>query len=409
MLRLTRASRTTFRASARSPLTPLLTSFGVVMFAMAALGPVLYEISLEFDLSFTATALLVAMQGVGRGGFMLVLGPLADRVPARRLLPLGLAITSGAALIAAAAPNIWLLAAGVMAGGVGSGLVIPSGQVHIVKTVAAAARQRAIGRVMSGGMCGAFVAPGAAGVLASQFGWRSAFLLVAAVALAATALAALARSLDTPARAGARARAAPARLPTLGVGRGVLEVALLAVLVWGWNNATRGIVLPLYGSAALNLSPRDVGAVLTIALGGRAALTFVSGNLAQRFGPSLLLLSTTIGGAVGTLLLFAPASLGVYGALAVSYTLSGLASPLVVMLLAERAPPQRIGRAMGFTQFLVDLAGLAMPLLIGLLLDITGFGAVGALLAAIYLAAAVWGMRLLRSRPSSIQDGARHT
>ena len=364
------------------------------MFSLAALGPVLEEVRQEFNISFTGIGVLVAGQGMARGGFMLIFGPLADRISSRRLLPVGLAFVGIGALIAAAAPNVWVLVGGVVAGGAGFGFVAPSGQVHVALRTPKQNRRRNLGRLISGGMLGAFIAPVAAGATANAFGWRAAFILVGLVAIAAAVLVASTRTLssDTP------TSSSPSRLhrPSLGIGRGVMEIAVLAILMWGWANATRGIVLPLYGSVALGLTPGDVGLLLTLTLGGRAVLTFLSGPISNRIGLAGSLLTTTLGGAIGTLMLFAPATLGIYVVLGATFALSGLGSPIVLMLLTERAPAQHLGRAVGQTQFLVDLVGLAMPPLIGLLLDTYDFGVVGALLAGIYLAAATWGLRILR-------------
>ena len=378
----------------RTDLLAVFLSFGVLMFSLAALGPVLEEIRQEFNISFAGIGVLVAVQGMARGGFMLIFGPLADRISSRRLLPVGLASAGIGALIAAAAPNVWVLVVGIVAGGAGFGFVAPSGQVHVALRTPKQNRRRNLGRLISGGMLGAFIAPAAAGATANAFGWRAALILVGLVAITAAVLVASTRSLssDTP------TSSSPSRLhrPSLNISRGVMEIVVLAILMWGWANATRGIVLPLYGSVALGLTPGDVGLLLTLTLGGRAVLTFLSGPIANRIGLAGALLTTTIGGAIGTLLLFAPATLGIYVVLGATFALSGLGSPIVMMLLIERAPAQQLGRSVGQTQFLVDLVGLAMPPLIGLLLDTYDFGVVGALLAGIYLAAAAWGLRILR-------------
>lgn len=378
---------------------------------MAAMGPVLGEIKDEFGLDPASTALLVAVQGMGRGGFMLVLAPLADRISPRRLLPLGLLVTGLASLVTAAAPTEWVFAVGIVLSGAGTGLVGPGGQVHLARRGRAQERRRNIARVMSGGMFGAFVAPIAAGGAATLFGWRAAFLLVAVLAIVVAASVASVRSLDSsPSDTPAPDGPSPSRIrpPALGIGRVVLEVSVLAVLLWGWNNVTRGFVLPFYGSEELKLDPGDIGILLGLALGGRAALTFVSGAFVNRFGLSSSLLIATIIGAVGTLMMYAPAGLPVFAALVVAYALTGISSPIVIMLLSERAPPRRLGQAMGITQFLVDGVGLGLTPLIGLIVGTAGFGVVGALLAAISLAAGGWGLWIMRhgdSRTSATAKG----
>ena len=378
----------------RPDLFAVWSSFAVLMFCMTALGPVLAEIGTEFDISFAGIGFIVAVQGMGRGGFMLLLGSMADRVSARRLLPLGLVATSLSMLVVAAAPNIWVLVIGLLTGGLGFGLVAPSAQVHVAQRTQADQRRRDIGRMMSGGMFGAFLAPVIAGLLASSLGWRAAFVAVAVLAFCSAGLVSLVRSLDTP----------PTPKPTpsttwwsaLELRRSVLAVSVLAVLLWGWANAARGIVLPLYGSVGLGLGPDGVGLLLTVTLGGRAVLFFVSGSFVNRFGMVLPLVITCMTGIVGTLILFATPTTTTYIALGIAFAFNGLSSPLILMLLAERAPSHRMGRAVGITQFLVDSVGLAMPPLIGLILDLAGFSMVGVLLAVMSALALVWGIRVIR-------------
>jgi MFS family permease len=369
------------------------------MFCMAALGPVLAEIRAEFDISFAGIGFIVAVQGMGRGGFMLLLGSMADRVSARRLLPLGLAATGLATLLVAAAPNIWILVVGLLAGGLGFGLVAPSAQVHVAQHTQSDQRRRDIGRMMSGGMFGAFLAPMVAGFLASTLGWRSAFVAAALLAFVSAVLISLVRSLDTPRTSDPTT--STTLWSALELRRSVLAVSVLAVLIWGWANATRGIVLPLYGSVGLGLGPDRVGLLLTITLGGRAVLFFVSGSFVNRFGMVTPLVITCVTGIIGTLLLVAQPTTSTYVGLGIAFAFNGLGSPLILMLLAERASPHRMGRAVGVTQFLVDSIGLAMPPLIGLVLDLAGFSIVGVMLAVMSAMALIWGLRIIRETTPS--------
>ena len=137
---------------ANPDLLALWFAYALMLFSMAAMGPVLGEVKDEFNLTPATTALLVAVQGMGRGGFMLVLAPLADRMSPRLLLPLGLLITGLASIVTAAAPSEWVFGVGIVASAAGSGLVGPGGQVHLVRRGQGEERRRNIARVMSGGM-----------------------------------------------------------------------------------------------------------------------------------------------------------------------------------------------------------------------------------------------------------------
>lgn len=381
-------------------------AFAVVSFTMASLGPVLDSVRAEFGASYAGAGLVVAVQGIGRGGFMLLVGPLADRYAPRGMLVGGLVLVAAGAGTMALAPTFGIVMLGTVIAGAGTALIQTSGQAHIMRTARPERRRHDVGRLVAGIMVGGLIAPLPAGALASAFGWRAAFLPAGALALGSAALVWSTPKLTAPPDTPGRPRIRGLRVSDLGIDRTVAPIAALAVLAWGWANAMRGIVLPLYGSVALRLEPALVGLVLSLTFAGRAVQTFFSGSSVARLGWRGALLAGTVTGAAGVLVMAGPAHPGVYAAMAVAFAFGGLVSPLVHMLIADRVPSNRVGRAIGVTQFSVDLVGLGIPPLLGALLDSQGFASVGILLAGVYLSTAVVGLVVAtRTRaPATVPD-----
>src|SRR5215472_6958440 len=119
---------------------------------------------------------------------MLVLGPLSDRYGRRRTIICGLALTAISSVACAVSPTIdFLIASRVMQGiGACAGLVVGRAITREVWGREAAAQVIA-GRAIAATLMQAF-APVLGGYLQGWFGWRSNFLVIAAIASAAMAL-----------------------------------------------------------------------------------------------------------------------------------------------------------------------------------------------------------------------------
>ena len=77
----------------------------------------------------------------------------------------------------------------------------------------------------------------------------------------------------------------------------------------------------------------------------------------------------------------------------------GFSMPLIPVLVADRSAPAHVGRSMGIVQFLTDIVNLALPLALGALLDVSGFGALGIFFVVAFTAAAIIGARVIASTP----------
>jgi MFS transporter, DHA2 family, methylenomycin A resistance protein len=117
-------------------------------------------------------------------------GLVADLCGRRLAFLLGAAIMTGASLACAAAPNAGTLIAARAGAGIGAALLVPS-SLTIIRAVwtECTARDRVLGIWASCNGLAFVIGPGLGGLLIGCFGWRSVFLLIVPLGVAAWALA----------------------------------------------------------------------------------------------------------------------------------------------------------------------------------------------------------------------------
>jgi predicted MFS family arabinose efflux permease len=156
--------------------------------------PLLPVISDAFQVSKTASELLVTVTQLAFVGGLFFLVPLGDRSDPRVLVPRVLLLAALGSALAAAAPTFWALALGLAIACFSS--VAVQIIVSFVSTLAPQKeRGRAVAKVMSGALLGILSARTFAGLVASVAGWRAPFV-VGSVLMAFFALA-LRRSLPS--------------------------------------------------------------------------------------------------------------------------------------------------------------------------------------------------------------------
>ena len=119
-------------------------------------------------------------------------GLLSDLIGRRRIFMLGAAIFTAASLVAAFSPTIGILIGARAVAGVGAAFLIPA-SLAIIRVIWRDSSERARALGIWAGCNGVALAigPTLGGVLIQQFGWRSIFLVVVPVSVAAVALAPL--------------------------------------------------------------------------------------------------------------------------------------------------------------------------------------------------------------------------
>ena len=385
----------------------LFAAFAFVSFSTAVVGPVLGLLHDEFQVTYASLGLIAGLQALGRGVAMLPAGRLADRYPPRALVALGGVLMVVGSLASAAAPVYPVLVLGTAVIGVSMALIFTAGMTHLVRSAPEGARGRTVGRAMAGWGLGSLLAPLAAGVLADAFGWRSVFLLAAALSVAAVPLGLSIRGASPlPPEPSA---ATPQRRWALGLTRRLVPVVIVSSLIWGSGSAIMRLVLPLYGSEGAQLTPALIGAWLSVFAAVTFGLMLLSGTILDRLGRLTVLLLAAIPGILGGFILLLPTGLLPFVLFGLTKAGIGFSMPLIPVLVADRSAPAHVGRSMGIVQFLTDIVNLALPLALGALLDVSGFGALGIFFVVAFAAAAIMGARLIAAtprRPEASEAGA---
>ena len=167
-------------------------------------------------------------------------GLLADLIGRRRVFILGAAIFTAASLAAAYAPTIGVLIGARAVAGVGASLLIPA-SLALIRVLWRDSRERGRALGIWAGCNGVALAigPTLGGVLIERYDWRSIFLVVVPISLAAVVLAVP----TLPESADPRGRSFDARGQTLGaLGLGALAFAAIEVHTDVWAAVTACIV-----------------------------------------------------------------------------------------------------------------------------------------------------------------------
>ncbi|MFE0555718.1 MFS transporter [Paenibacillus sp. NPDC058910] len=168
-----------------------LTRYVTLLFAIACgmsvaniyfAQPLLDELSNEFNMDYSIIGILITVTQIFYALGLLLLVPLGDLLNQRRLIIGQMAISMAALVIVGAASSSTMLFAGLAL--VGLLAVVTQTIVAFVATIAAPAeRGRAVGMVTSGIVIGILLARTISGVLKDLAGWRSVYLVSAALML----------------------------------------------------------------------------------------------------------------------------------------------------------------------------------------------------------------------------------
>ncbi|MFE3293598.1 MFS transporter [Rhodococcus sp. NPDC059234] len=231
---------TTGEAPARASLVllSLILVAAVANLNLAVANVALPDIGKAFDAGQTGLNLVAVGYSVGLAASVLYLGAVGDRYGRKTMLVLGMVLSIPACLVAAFAPNLEVLFAARLVGGVSAGLAFPTTLALITALWSGAARTRAIAlwSAIGGGLSA--LGPLVAGALLQWFFWGSVFLVTLPLALVALAMAVL----FVP----AHVNESTDPVDHLG---GVVSVVLVAALVLGINFAP----MSGYGATAVGL------------------------------------------------------------------------------------------------------------------------------------------------------------
>jgi DHA1 family multidrug resistance protein-like MFS transporter len=342
----------------------------LVMLGEGAINPVLPLFARALGGSVGIVGVLIAMAGASRVLVNFPAGRAADAVGRRPLVVYGPLVTVVAALLAAAANDVWQLVVLRLLSGVGQGVFMTGSIIVLSDITDAAERLRAISLYRAAVIIGVLVGPIAGGFAAEAGGYRVAFFLQAAVCVVATVWS----YLRLPAHGAPSRRSGDAREPaawhvelrSLLANRDLVLVSLVTFNMFFMLTGARVVIIPLLGEERFQLDAGGLGLLFGLISLANLLSIWPANHLGRRFGTKPIIVVSGVLSAV-SLGVFASAngaSLFVVGGLLMGAG-SGLASPTTASYAATVAPSDARGSAMGMYQTVGDSGFVVGPLLLG--------------------------------------------
>ena len=360
-----------------------LIGFGIIV-------PILGRYAERFGASGVTVGFLFASFSLAQLLCAPLLGRLSDHIGRKPVIVISLIGTAVGSFITGAAGVLWLLFAGRIVDGA-SGGSLSVAQAAVADMAPEAERPRLIGLLGAAFGVGFVLGP-AIGGLAALGGPHVPFY-VAGVLASVNAIAAIVRLPETR-LAHERARRRGFAAPSSAVLRHLAVIGFITVVAFTAFEAT----FSLFGDRRFGLTEASsaavffgVGLVLVAIQGG------AYGHLVERYGTQRLFtfgLTLLIAGLAVT------AVAKVWPVLIVALLLlalgQGCASPSIVALVTQHAPPERRGEALGFQQSANAIGRVAGPPAAGALFDKVGIWspyAAGSLLCVVSVSLVIgWGL-----------------
>jgi predicted MFS family arabinose efflux permease len=345
------------------------------------LGPIAPEVARSLGSTVPVVMMAAAAFGLGTAASALFLARHIDRIGARRMLQLALAILAAALACSALSPLVFVLIASQLVAGVASGIALPA----IYSSAAAIAppgrESRTIGVVLTGWTLSMVVGVALSAVLADFVHWRAVFSAIAILALAAIAILSISKHREVLA-----AESAPLPLRALQI-KGIKPLLI----------ACGAFMAAFYGIYGYLGDYLHHGLGQAVSANGLAALVYGVGfgaatlldNVVDRLGAQRVMPAAFL--ATGSVYVSMALFGGSFIALLIAVFLWGLANHFglnVLIMRLSAIDPARRGTIMGLNSAVTYLAGFVGTAAFGPLHTEFGF-ATSTLVAAGFMVVAV--------------------
>jgi MFS transporter, DHA2 family, methylenomycin A resistance protein len=236
-----------------------------------------HRIGAYFHASVDALQWVVDGYNLTYAVLLLTGGLLADLIGRRRIFILGAGLFTAASLLGAFSPSIWVLIGARAVAGVGAALLIPA-SLAIIRVIWRDPRERgrALGIWAACNGVALALGPTLGGALIERFDWRSIFLVVVPVSLAAVVLA----PPTLPESADPHGRSFDELGQTLGaVGLGAVAFAAIEAHTNGWS-ALVACAVAIVGIVLFILRERGVGPAALVPLELFSSRPFTAASVA---------------------------------------------------------------------------------------------------------------------------------
>jgi MFS family permease len=361
----------------------------VIMLGYGLIVPVLPLYARSFGVGRTEVGILLSVFALARLVFDLVAGPLVDRHGPRVVATAGAAVVGVSAALSAVAPSFPLLVAFRAIGGAGSSLLFAAVMSSLMGSVPPGRMARTMSFYYASFLLGTVLGQPLGGMIAGALG-LAAPLWFYAGACAISAVLTFRFLSAAPSTGPHRVRTAGEVLAESEGGpvgawsrlRGLLSnrafvVALAANAALFWVlGAVRLTLVPLFAQEAVGLREAGIGAVLGAAAGAQFLFMWKAGSLADSRGRKVVLIPALATLAVAAALTgWAGSVAALVGAMALLGVASGFSGVIPAAVVADVAPREASGTAVGAYRFAGDLGFVLGPLVAGMVADSVGFRA----------------------------------
>ena len=360
--------------------------------------PLLLDIAREFGTSTGSAGAVVAAYGVAGILVPLLMGPYSDRRGRKRLLVAGAVIQGMGTLLGAVAPTLEVLVASRLIGGIGWSLIYPNVSAVVGASAAKGTRGRAMSAMIGMNTMATIAGVPVAGLVADASTWRYSLGLVAVLAFGSALIVSRWLPGDLPQAATTGVATLYRRIFSSRSATAVLLSSFLGSIFWfTWVTF---FVVYFQQTHAMSLA---AASSLGLTLGfGILIGSQVGGRLGDRFGHRAVAAASIV---VAGTLIAALTNLGL--PLAVAAALNLLVSAVIgarfaanQALLSEQVPLAR-GTVFALSSSFASLALVLGAAVGGLLVDRSGFGAVGMLCLGLGVIVAVLTVTLVVEDPHS--------
>lgn len=368
------------------------------------IGPLIPQIQREFGLSSSAAALMLTVYNGIRVLFNLPMSRAIARAPLRKAMVGGAAllVLGGGAM--AMSPTFPALLGARMVMGLGGSMFLLTTHLWLARLTTPQNRARLFSYHQIAGIVGMSLGPAISGGIAGWLSWR--YSLIVTI-LASLVTIAIAPRLPLPAPEAADGTdsvgtGAPARIPAREIwGVGFCNLA--------FNVSFGGIVftlVPLFAANALGMGPAAIGAIMMAGTAQRFGSAIIGGGVAARLGSRAVVFISLFGLGTAVLsFLFVSSPLGLLVAISIlSWT--NLGGSFVIAMITDRSPPSAWGTMFGMNRVFGDAGSMIAPVLVGWIVDRSGFAAAFAAMSLLILGSAAAGYVLTAANRSDAADPA---
>jgi FSR family fosmidomycin resistance protein-like MFS transporter len=337
------------------------------------LAPLMPFVRDEYQVTYTEIGLAFAVFNIVTAVFQTPAGFLVDRLGARALLILGLAIGATSFVTAGLVDSFWVMIAMFAIAGMGNTVYHPADYTLLSQHVPADRIGQAFSLHTFAGMLGSAVAPASLLVMQSSWGWRGAFIGAGVLGFAVVLLLLLVRDgTTTTANAGTRSASGSSDagwrlLLSAPILLNLMFFILLAMMSSGLYNYSVVALGALYGTPVTTANAALTGNLLLSAagvlVGGLLVTRTKRHSLVATLGLTAMALSVVLVALVDL------NSLALIAAMSLAGLFSGVIMPSRDMIVREVTPPGSFGKVFGFVTTGFNIGGIVSPLIFGAVMD----------------------------------------